>query len=1367
MWKKMFLFIFLILSTICLNTKNCKTGMYINTDISCFNAVVLFNQENKNYRAGHFALNKEGDMIVEYSSETLKSSRMFYGLKKNGKYFFPNITKEININGTNEDPYGRYESTNIFVSLEEDINKTKEYLLSISSYKTVVELHDLENGINKIRESASFFNNSYGIFSYVFQVLETQIYNKNVYICIYIFSDDLSGQFMGFTIFGLPNFDLYPTYYSSPHQKINFSSTSSIYYIYNFLRIMSSFLMDYYNIIVIIYMTVRNEIYAIFFEYNLGSLNQKGGWFPIGNYERTIPQYDNTLFFKACYLYQKYVAIVYFPTSTRFNFIVLSYYDSEYTFRTILTYTDTTVELYDKTTLNDFVKVDNNRLIFISSVESGDVLYIIFFDLYNNYKNVGIRFYRYSFNSWSLSSEMSAFIYNGFLAYSGTFSSSEIFSIFLLFGYANGTDSEIDMSPYFIDSDNFSKDKNLVKDLIKNLLTIDNNIFGYEPVEQIKLISIPEEIIFLNGDDDSQISNNDTINSNYKLKQNTSIIKENKFYYLDYQFIVKEPTFPDFINYTYNVNDFYRRTDSDTLINLFDQKYYYGRTNSLKFKLCFNNCKTCKELGSKEEDQKCESCLEEYSYNHIDGPFSECLSENHFYDSENKIIKECTSENSKFYIDITTNKKICFKYEYNCPSNYQNYDSETKECKYYFETSTLTLLTTDFPKEPDTSILSTLLTTKISESITYINIENISTYLNTDFNQELNLTNKEINELIEKELIKNYFLGNKSIEIKGEGNSIFQLTTSNNEMELLTGNITSSKGLTIIELGTCENLLKEENEIDKNLSLIIKKYEQLTISAERNVQYEVYHPITKKKLNLSICEAGTINLYIPVNITEDLIELYNDLKSNGYDLFNIDDPFYNNLCTPYKSKNGTDVLLFDRKNDYYNNNYTTCQSNCQYSSFDPNYKFLKCECKVIVDDIDIKNFNKFSKKIYKTFFDILKNSNYKVLKCYKLVFNLNYFKRNIGNFIVFSFFGLYIGAIIIYAIKEISPLEKEIIKTLHIKFKINNENIFGEKNIYKGKNYDLEKPEKEKVINFPPKKKKSVMIKSNLIFGDKENKGQRVQKTKNDSKNKKKRKSRKSFMPKSDTNDKLFDSKKDINELSNKNVLTIKDKNINKKLDTLDLNNLIYEKALELDKRTFGQIYSSKLAKKHLILYTFFSCQDYNLIYIKIARFSFLICTSMALNVLFFFDSSMHKIYLDFGKYKIISQIPQMLYSSIVSLIIEILIGFLSFTDIYIYQIRQLKKYKLEEINKIIKAIKAKLIIFFIVTFIFFVFYWYLISAFCGVYNNTQIIYIKDFISSFCLGLIYPFVIQLCLAFLRIFSLREKTKLRSILFKIC
>ena len=46
------------------------------------------------------------------------------------------------------------------------------------------------------------------------------------------------------------------------------------------------------------------------------------------------------------------------------------------------------------------------------------------------------------------------------------------------------------------------------------------------------------------------------------------------------------------------------------------------------------------------------------------------------------------------------------------------------------------------------------------------------------------------------------------------------------------------------------------------------------------------------------------------------------------------------------------------------------------------------------------------------------------------------------------------------------------------------------------------------------------------------------------------------------------------------------------------------------------------------------------------------------------------------------------IYSSIVSLVIEILIGFLSYTDKNIYQIRQLEEYDPVKIKKMIKAIK-------------------------------------------------------------------------------
>ena len=542
---------------------------------------------------------------------------------------------------------------------------------------------------------------------------------------------------------------------------------------------------------------------------------------------------------------------------------------------------------------------------------------------------------------------------------------------------------------------------------------------------------------------------------------------------------------------------------------------------------------------------------------------------------------------------------------------------------------------------------------------------------------------------------------------------------------------------------------------------------------------------------------------------EKLLELYEDLQKSGYDLFDINDPFYNDLCSPYKSKDGTDVLLSDRKNDYYNNSYTTCQSNCQYSSFDSEYQFLKCECKVIVEDIDINDFDKFSKKVYKNFYDILKNSNYKTMKCYKLVFNYDYFKKNIGNFVVLAFFLGYLIFFIIYIFKGISPLQEEINDFIYNKFKdvniekignienikTSSKNILGKKSILK-KN----KEEKKKNVEFPPRKVKikASMTESNLSLNKKrkKNRSSKFKKMKeinntNSSyyhrarlidKDKTVTETKKSFVesrPKSKNkkNQKQKNNKVKINtESMSKTNMNLKSQSKskvtntndnNEKLDDLDLNYLPYEKAVDLDKRTFAQIYWSRLKSKHLFIYTFLSFNDHNLIYIKISRFLFLVVTSMAMNVIFFFDSSMHKIYLDYGKYNFIKQIPQIIYSSIVSLIIEILIGILSFTEKNIYEIRQMEVLEPGKVDKSIKNIKIRLIIYFIITFLFFLFYWYMISSFCAVYSNTQIIYIKDFATSFCLGLLYPFLIQLFVAFLRIYTVRDVNKSRSFLYKFC
>ena len=95
----------------------------------------------------------------------------------------------------------------------------------------------------------------------------------------------------------------------------------------------------------------------------------------------------------------------------------------------------------------------------------------------------------------------------------------------MIFGYANGTDGEIDISPYLSDSDSDNPDINLVTKLLENII-IDNNIFGYEIVNKIKLVYIPEEIKFYNGEIEQELQNDDILVLNYKIKQNNELIKD-------------------------------------------------------------------------------------------------------------------------------------------------------------------------------------------------------------------------------------------------------------------------------------------------------------------------------------------------------------------------------------------------------------------------------------------------------------------------------------------------------------------------------------------------------------------------------------------------------------------------------------------------------------------------------------------------------------------------------------------------------------------------------------------------------------------------------------------------------------------------
>ena len=156
----------------------------------------------------------------------------------------------------------------------------------------------------------------------------------------------------------------------------------------------------------------------------------------------------------------------------------------------------------------------------------------------------------------------------------------------------------------------------------------------------------------------------------------------------------------------------------------------------------------------------------------------------------------------------------------------------------------------------------------------------------------------------------------------------------------------------------------------------------------------------------------------------------------------------------------------------------------------------------------------------------------------------------------------------------------------------------------------------------------------------------------------------------------------------------------------------------------------------------------------------------MALNVFFFTDETMHKMYLDYGKYNFLQQIYQILLSTIGTQIIEVFLCFLSMTDKHYFEIKNLEIKNKYNVFKIIKKVKIKITIFFVFTFLLFCFYWYAIACFCAVYRNTQSAFIKDSITSFALNLLYPFILYLFSVLLRIISLRASKANLSCLYRL-
>ena len=611
-------------------------------------------------------------------------------------------------------------------------------------------------------------------------------------------------------------------------------------------------------------------------------------------------------------------------------------------------------------------------------------------------------------------------------------------------------------------------------------------------------------------------------------------------------------------------------------------------------------------------------------------------------------------------------------------------------------------------------------------------------FLNDSFSHSKNCYNKS--DLIEDEMMKNIqdFIINelnttsidngKDLIIPNE-KFTYTITTTKNQRNQIEENITT------IDLGECETELKHEYNISLNDSLYMLKIDILVDNIPK-IEYEVYYNFSSDnltKLNLTVCEGIKIDIFIPQDIPIKELDKYN--KSSG---------FYNDLCYTLENDDGIDISLNDRQNDYKNNNLSICEEDCDFSQYNERTKKAVCSCLTKTKMESISKIKVDKNKLFSNFKNIKNIGNFQMLSCIKLFLYRNKI-NNLANYILIILFILSLILILVFSLydsKKIKKLIDIIIKMNN--FKLKNENIKTTNTINKNLNKS-----KNNIIN--KKIKVKIKLKNNKQRNAKKKFKKRIQNTNSKSEFKTKLNFENNY-----DYIKILIGKKESMDIKNLKTLL--------KFNDYELNDLSYNIALIKDKRTFCKLYWSLIKTKHLLFFSFVNMNDYNSQIMKIFIFFFTFAMNLVISAMFYSDSTMHKIYTDEGSFDFIYQLPQMIYSFIISTILENLLNLLG---LYEQDIIEFKNIKINHKNKrnVYLRIKIKIVLFFIIIYALLILFWIYLGCFCYVYKNTQIHLLLDVLSSFGLSLITPFFVILLPCSLRIISLRDKKGKSNILYK--
>ena len=511
-----------------------------------------------------------------------------------------------------------------------------------------------------------------------------------------------------------------------------------------------------------------------------------------------------------------------------------------------------------------------------------------------------------------------------------------------------------------------------------------------------------------------------------------------------------------------------------------------------------------------------------------------------------------------------------------------------------------------------------------------------------------------------------------------------------------------------IDFQNCSKIIKDKYNIEGNLlnSIIEKKYKN-----NHQTFYQFFHPVSGELLEVeNLCKNESIimkeNLTSLLNINDTNFKLQMSLTDQGINIFDLNDPFYKDICYDFDNPNKRDIALRDRVKEVYPD-AVLCEEGCRNQGINLGDMTATCDCtfRDITHNKIVKE-NAILDNMIGEVFDFIDDSNILVVKCYKYI--IKYFTRSYGGIITSIVIGLNLILTLFFFSCQFRKIKNYIlyITKKYLKFI----NIYIEK-------FQSEPSKKNNTIEtIEPKEKRR---KSKRLSSRKLNK---TEKSKENLK----------------TDDKHIVNKIEYNQTEEELNEIKKIKHFFKEYLATSPDDMEFDDAIKKDDRSFCQYFSDNLKEKQIIANTFIASDPIKKRAIKFILFTFNLILYIVINGLFFNEVYISKLYkIKEEDENFFSFLPRSIDRLIYATLVSIIVGY--FIDCFFIEEKKVigifkrekgdKDMIKQRIIELIKEIKRRYITFVIIVFILLLCSLYYLLCFNYVYPKSQIEWIKSSIA--------------------------------------